>query len=282
MFHLSTRVGAMAAAVAAVISVPVASASALAPPPSSPAPTGPEVSLSVRTDSVVATATVHYSGVLPAVVVAWGDGTSSRPSPPTASLPGQPVPSAGSAVVQHAYDENGGFFTRRVSVISTTTGRELAAMNVTMLPRYRVSQQPIEFSPLTHCDSALEAYTEWDVFTDGGIGPSREWRFDRHTADPGGVGVPLPDFGVLPDSAVSVETTAGHAPRLGYSGWEEDPVRYDFFDFQYINFEPLLGSRPLTLTYQQKFGGDCRFQIRTAMVVELLKPGLVGPPVVSQ
>jgi hypothetical protein len=279
--QLSRRVVAVAAAVAAVVSVPVASASALAPPPASPPPTGPDLSLSVRTDSVVATATLHYSGAPPAVTLAWGDGTSSRPSPPNASLPGQPVPSAGTVVFQHAYEANGGALTKRISVLSALTGRELVAANVVILPRYRVTQQAIEFSPLNHCDSPLEETTEWEVFTDGGLPPSKDWRFDRHTADRGGVGVPLPDFGVLPDSAVSIETTAGHAPRLGYSGWEEDPVRNDFFDFQYINFEPLLGSRPLTLTYQEKFGGDCRFQIRTSMVVELLKPGLPGGPVAS-
>ena len=196
-------------------------------------------------DSVVATATLHYSGAAPAVTLAWGDGTSSRPSPPNASIPGQPVPSAGSVVFQHAYtpSANGALFNKRVSVLSSVTGRELLAGNVVIVPRYRVTQQPIEFSPLNHCDSVFEEYTEWEVFTDGGLPPSKDWRFDRHTADRGGVGVPLPDFGVLPDSAVSVETTAGHAPRLGYSGWEEDPAQNEFFNFQYINFEPLLGSR---------------------------------------
>jgi hypothetical protein len=280
--YLFSRVGAVAAAVAAVIAVPAASASALAPPPSSPGPTGPDLSLFVSTNSVVATATLSYSGAPPAVILDWGDGTSSRPSPPTASLPGQPVPGAGRVVFQHAYEANGGAVSKRVSLLSTLTGRELLARTIVILPRYRVTQQAIEFSPLNHCDSVFEDTTEWEVFTDGGVPPYKDWRFDRHTADRGGVGVPLPDFGVLPDSAVSVETTAGHAPRLGYSGWEEDPVRNDFFDFQYINFEPLLGSRSLTLTYQEKFGGDCRFQIRTSMVVELLKPGLVGPPVASQ
>ena len=282
MSHLFSRVAAAATAVVAVVALPVVSASALAPPPSSPAPTGPDVSLFVRADSVVATATVSYRGAPPAITLAWGDGTSSRPSPPNASLPGQPVPSAGTIVFLHAYDENGGALTRRVSVLSALTGRELVAANVVILPRYRVTQQPIEFSPLNHCDSALEDTTEWRVFTDGGIRPFKEWRFDRHTADGGGAGVPLPEFGVLPDSAVSVETTAGHAPRLGYSGWEEDPIQNEFFDFQYINFEPLLGSRALTLTYQEKFGKDCRFQIRTSMSVELLKPGLPGGPVASQ
>jgi hypothetical protein len=128
-------------------------------------------------------------------------------------------------------------------VLSAVTGRELLAGNVVIIPRYRVTQQAIEFSPLNHCDSVLEEYTEWDVFTDGRDLPSKHWRFDRHT-DRGGAGVPLPDFGVLLESAVTVETTAGHAPRVGYSGWEEDPFQNEFFDFQYINFEPLLGTAP--------------------------------------
>lgn len=151
--------------------MPLASAAALAPPPSSPAPTGPDLSLFVRSDSVVATATLRYSGALPAVILAWGDGTTSRPSPPNVSLPGQPVPSAGSVVFQHAYEANGGALTKRVSVLSALTGRELVAANVVILPRYRVTQQAIEFSPLNHCDSVLEETTEWEVFTDGGLPP---------------------------------------------------------------------------------------------------------------
>src|SRR6476620_11592103 len=113
--HLSWRIAAVAAAVATLVSVPIASASALAPPPASPAPTGPDLSLFIVSDSVVATATLHYSGAAPAVTLAWGDGTSSRPSPPNASIPGQPVPSAGSVVFQHAYppSANGAIFNKR-------------------------------------------------------------------------------------------------------------------------------------------------------------------------
>jgi hypothetical protein len=57
--HLSRRGAVVAGVVAAVVSLTVASASALAPPPSSPAPTGPDLSLVLRTDSVVATATLR-------------------------------------------------------------------------------------------------------------------------------------------------------------------------------------------------------------------------------
>jgi hypothetical protein len=75
--------------------------------------------------------------------------------------------------------------------------------------------------------------------------------------------------------------TVGHAPRVGYSGWEEDPFQNEYFDHQYVDFEPLLGSRSLTLTYRERFGHDCRFQIRTSILVELLKPGLQGGPAAS-
>ena len=149
--QLSRRVAAVAAAVAAVVSVPVASASALAPPPSSPAPTGPDLSLSVRADSVVATATLHYSGALPAVTLAWGDGTSSRPSPPNTSLPGQPVPSAGSVVFQHAYEANGGALTKRVSVLSALTGRELLSArrrDPPAVPRHPAGHRVLTAQPL--------------------------------------------------------------------------------------------------------------------------------------
>jgi hypothetical protein len=132
------------------------------------------------------------------------------------AVPGQPVPSAGSVVFEHAYapPAKGAAFSKRVSVLSALAGRELLAGNLVIIPRYRVTQQAIEFSPLNHCDSVFEETTEWEVFTDGRDPPYEHWRFDRHTADRGGVGVPLPDFGVLPDSAVSVETIDGNRPFL--------------------------------------------------------------------
>jgi hypothetical protein len=106
-------------------------------------------------------------------------------------------------VFQHAYaaPPNGASFIKHVSVLSAVTGRELIGANLVIIPRYRVTQQPIEFSPLDHCDSVAEEYTEWRVFRDGAGVPYKDWNFDRHTAELGGVGLPLPAFEPLPDSS---------------------------------------------------------------------------------
>jgi hypothetical protein len=296
VFRAFRRRAVAATATATVGLVPVASVGALGPTASdavaipvnaTPPPraaTAAGLSLFVGSDSVVATATLHYSGSAPDLIVAWGDGTRTRTSPPIATVPGRPLPTAGTVVFQHVYapSPNGAAFTKHVSVISPVSGQELIGQFVRILPRYRVTQYALEFSPLDHCDSVAEAYTEWLVFRDFGDGPHQDWYVERHTADVGGVGVPLPDFQPLPDSALSVETTVAEAPSVGYSGWEEDPFQNEFFDPQFIDFNPLLGSRALILTYHERFGHDCRFQIRTTIDVRLLTPGYTGGPVAHQ
>jgi hypothetical protein len=296
MFRASSRRAAVAAAlVAAVGLLPATSVFALGPTgadtvtaPVDPGPvttsvTAPSLSLDVVSDSVVATATVHYTGSAPDLIVAWGDGARTRTSPPIASLPGRPVPTAGSVVFQHVFAEGFGFpFISHVSVISPVSGRELIGRNVGIIPRYRVTQHAVEFSPLNHCDSIAEAYTEWVIQRPGGVLPYKEWHVDRHTADIGGVGVPLPDFQPLPDSAVTFETTAAGAPTVSYRAYEADPLVSEFFDPQFVDFNPRLGSRTVTLTYHEKYGADCHFQIRTPIDVQLLKPGLASGPVASQ
>jgi hypothetical protein len=245
--------------------------------------TAPSLSLDVVSDSVVATATVHYTGSAPDLIVAWGDGARTRTSPPIASFPGRPVPTAGSAVMQHVFAEGFRFpFTAHVSVISPASGRELVGRDVGIFPRYRVTQHAVEFSPLNHCDSIAEAYTEWGIQRPSGVLPYKEWDVDRRTADVGGVGVPLPDFQPLPDSAVTLETTAVGAPKVSYRADEHDPLVSEHFDPQSVDFNPVLGSRTVTLTYHEKYGADCHFQIRTPIDVQLLTPGLASGPVVSQ
>ena len=96
------------------------------------------------------------------------------------------------------------------------------------------------------------------------------------------MGVPLPDFEPLPDSAGSIEVTVGGAPTLGYTAIENDPLAPDFFGAMFIDFDPLLGSRTVTLTASEVPEGDCRVQIRAAIDVQLLTPGLAPGPVASQ
>ena len=81
---------------------------------------------------------------------------------------------------------------------------------------------------------------------------------------------------------MSVETFAANAPTVAYGAWEEDPAFNEFFDRQFVDFNPLLGSRTVLLTYPEKFGGDCRIQMRMPIDVHLLTPGYSGGPVASQ
>jgi hypothetical protein len=303
VFRRARRVTLAAAAVGVVAGlVPAASASALAPgdggiaaaptvtaPPAIPSVSASDLSLSLVADSVVATATIRYPGAPPDAIVAWGDGARSRTSPPTASVPGRPVPTSGKLVFQHVYaaPTNGArFFNEHISVVSPVSGGELVGGDVVIVPRYRVTQHTVDFSPLDHCDSVAEAYTEWTVFRRQPLNaaslPSRAWNFDRHTADRGGVGLPLPDFEPLPDSAASIETTVGQAPKVGYTAIEIDPLRSEFFAPMFVDFDPLLGSRTITLTAGEVYGADCRVQIRTSIDIQLLTPGLATGPVASQ
>lgn len=291
---LARRAAGAAALLAAVGLVPAASAFAWRPTgpgtvalPVDPDPvttsvTAPGLSLDVVSNSVVATATVHYTGLAADLIVAWGDGARTRTSPPIASLPGRPVPTAGSVVFQHVFAEGFGFpFIAHVSIISPATGRELVGRDVGIIPRYRVTQHAIEFSPLNHCDSIAEAYTEWVIVRPSGVLPNKEWHVDRYTGA-GGVEVVLPDFKPLPDSAVTLETTAAAAPKVGYRAYESDPLVSEFFDPQFVDLNPRLGSRSVTLTYNEKHGADCHIQIRTRLDVQLLTPGLISGPVASQ
>ena len=295
MFRASWLAALPAAVVAAVALIPVTSAAAVESPgagtvaapvttaPSTSSVTASGLSLFVISDSVVATATLSYSGPALDVIVFWGDGARTRTSPPIASVPGRPLPTAGRVVLQHLYapSANGAGYIRHVTAVNPASAEVLVGSDVAIMPRYRVTQYAVEFSPLNHCDSVAEAYTEWFVFREGS-GFSKEWEFDRHTADVGGVGVPLPDFQPLPDSAVSVETFAANAPTVAYGAWEEDPAFNEFFDRQFVDFNPLLGSRTVLLTYPEKFGGDCRIQMRMPIDIHLLTPGYSGGPVASQ
>ena len=274
---------AVAAAVAAVVSVPVASASALAPPPSSPAPTGPDLSLSVRADSVVATATLHYSG-------------ARRPSP----WPGVTAPAAGPAhrtrhfpasrcPAQEAWSSSTPTIGQRRRPHQTGQRAQRAhgprapgrhRRDPPAVPRHPAADRVLTAQPLRQRPRGVPR--------NGRCSPTAGSRRPRTGAS---IGTPLTVAASASHSRISgccrtarcrsrrrPVTRRGSGTRAGKRTRPEN----DFFNFQYINFEPLLGSRPLTLTYQEKFGGDCRFQIRTSMVVELLKPGLLGGPVASQ
>jgi hypothetical protein len=286
-----------AAGLAAVL-VPIASASALplggsgtVLQPAATSATAPRRlgNIVITTDSVVATATVEYDGPAGDIAVRWGDGAISRPTAtPTASVPGHPATptAAGTFVLQHVYSAPtaGTAFPARVSVV--VTGRPPIDRDITITPRYRVTQYTLFFSPLNHCDTALEEYTEWIVGRSGGGGPDARWAFDRKTHVRGEVGDPLPDFQPIPNSALSLEVTAADAPRIVFGVIEVDPFIDDLAETDTIDLHPGLGSRPVVLHFADQGAppesSACRAEIRTDIDVRLLTPGLSTGPVASQ
>jgi hypothetical protein len=289
---------ACAAGLAAAL-LPVTSASALPlggsggpvlqPPTTTSAPHGVR-DVVVTTDSVVATVTFGYDGPLGDVSVQWGDGATSRPSgTPTASVPGHPAPTPpGTFVFQHVYaaPSDGSAFTKRVSVLA---GGAVIRRDITITPRYRVTQFTLFFSPLNHCDTFLEEYTEWIVrrFDHGlNVGPAAKvWEFDRKTHVLGEVGDLPPDFQPLPDSTVAFDVVAGDAPKLDYQVIEDDLGNDDLGDYATVDMDPRLGSRSLVFRYRndgEALDSDCRVDIRTDVDVRLLTPGLPAGPVASR
>jgi hypothetical protein len=258
-------------------------------------------SLSVTTDSVVATATIRYTGDPSTATVQWGDGTSSTRCP--AGEPG-PVHSGcfakpwtagdppGTIVLQHVYaaPANGAGFT--VAVTAQLAG-ESTTVAVGVTPRYRVTQGTVSFSPLNHCDSIAEANTEWHIsrgVTDRGPGAPdfhQEWDFDRTTL--GGLSEPvvqLPEFLALPGSAFSLELTATDFPRVVYFTVEIDPVFDQFISPITVDLNPLLGSRSFSQavveTSPLPFTTACRVAYEGQIDVALLAPVLSGGPVLGQ
>jgi hypothetical protein len=78
-----------------------------------------------------------------------------------------------------------------------------------------------------------------------------------------------------------VETTIGAAPKTPYDGIEQDPIDDETFNQQFVDLQPALGSRTVTLTSFERNGFDCGFVLRTSIDVSLLTPGYNGGPIAS-
>jgi hypothetical protein len=266
--------------------------------PTPPRPTPPPrqiESFSVSTDSVVATATLHYNGDPSAATVLWGDGTSTSRCPAGQEGPihsgcmpdpfGTDDP-AGTIVLKHRYaaPANGAPFT---VAITGKLGGESQTVAIGMTPRYKVTVSDIEFSPLDHCDTPVEQETEWKVsrtvFDQNGsaIVPRREWNFDHFVTNPPEAHIGwLPQFVVLPGSGFSVELKASDHPDLGLFAAELDPVFDDVMRQRYLDLNPLDGTRSVSLQTVEGFDPDysCQAEYQFEVDVRVLEPGLGGGP----
>jgi len=266
VYRPTTALAACLAALALVlaIGVPIASADLIFLTP---------VTVSVTTDSVVATATVDFGGAPTSLVtVAWGDGTTTAWDPNSVSaISGQPPSPTGKAVVQHAYTPpaDGSAFTRAVS---TTVAGQGFQQVVTVTPRFRVSALQTSFNPLSNCDSFVEYGNEWhleEIVQLGGVLIFRDktWDFDTDV-QPG----PLP----LSGSEISFDMTMADKPILvTWAAKEVDPLFDDVLDDVSFNLPPRVGSHHESHFTAQGDDTSCAAIFNTDVGVQLLRPGLI-------
>ena len=254
----------------------------------SPPPTTPRVlqSLTVTTDSVVATATVHYNGSPGVVTVQWGDGTlnSRDPNAPIDSPRPNPHPDPpGTITFRHPYaaPSDGDVFG---TTVSAQIGAESQSTAVLVTPRYRVTQYQASLTPQDRCDSVFDDYSEWRVERSSPSIAAKTWELDVWEPD-AWVGDYPTQTHPLPDSVVSVEGTVHQAGWVAYRVTELDPVFDQVGGIRTIDLDPLLGSRSVTLHYDDFSGaltGSCEADVRADINVTLLKPGLGSGPIAGQ
>jgi hypothetical protein len=260
------------------------------PSPSSTLPARPGLtSLYVTTDSVVATATIHYTGT-PSITVRWGDNATStfntQPRIPTGGI-GQTF-TPGEAVLQHVYDTaNGQPFSEIVTAqVDTATD----SRNITITPRYRVNQYRAIFGwyPTEACEPFYEEQAEWRVTqsVSHSIGNAvvttddpRTWRFDTSTGTglfSGSIvdGNPIYDT-PLPNSEVQLDLTLADWAGSSFGATELDSFEDDVLSGGGVGLSPTLGTR----TERIELGsGDCHASIKADINVALLRPVLSGGP----
>jgi hypothetical protein len=245
-----------------------------------PVPTAPSMvrGFTVTTDSVIGTATVRYGEAGSLVTVRWGDGTRSVYDP-FSPLPmnGGSAVSPDTVVFKHEYPA--GLPATYIATVTVEKGgrTDLDSRQVIVTPRYLVSQYQAFFAP-SHCDSAVEEYTEWSISQKLNGSTLRTWRMDIKTNTfPGAeVGGGLRDFRALDGSLLAREMTMADGPlTVSYTVTEIDPVFDDDAGTKSADLHPGIAPANVVLEYS---GDDCRAQVKFDTDVRLLRPaaGLGG------
>ena len=243
--------------------------------PTNPAPTVPRLvaAFTVTTDSVIGTATVRYSEPGSLVTVRWGDGTRSiyDPFSPILTNSGSTITSD-TVVFKHEYPA--GLPATYIATVTVEKGTrsDLESRQVVVTPRYLVTQFQAFFSP-THCDSAVEEYTEWSITQKLNGTSIRNWRMDVKTSSfPGAsIGDGFAGFRALSGSLFGREMTMADAPlTMGYAVTEIDPVFDDDAGTKSAELHPGIPPTNVLLEYS---GDDCRAKISFDTNVLLLRPG---------
>lgn len=245
----------------------------------SPLPVDLVRGFTVTADSVVATATVNYGGS-GVVTVRWGDNTRTTYDPryPLSYDSGITV-SPGSVVMKHEYAAGSG---QQFTVIATASvdlngASDFESRQLVVTPRFLVTQFGGFWSPLNHCDTEVETFTEWSINQRINDVLTRHWREDRNTGVDTFPGAEIfsTDFRRLEGSQVDREMAMGDAPvAVKYDITELDEYFNDQLGSKTLNLHPSMGSGSFSLRFS---GDDCQAEIKGDINVRLLKPGLPQP-----
>jgi hypothetical protein len=122
----------------------------------------------ITTDSVVATATVRTERMMRRIVVQWGDGAVNtlRNMPGVEAAVGHQLP-PGTYRLSHAYEapEDRKSFEQLVliRVEDHSGGVDFCLTQITLTPRYKVTQYRIGLNLESGCDSWPESWNEFDI-----------------------------------------------------------------------------------------------------------------------
>lgn len=143
------------------------------------------IDFSVETDSVVATVTILTDNTMKRIMIDWGDGETdtlnSRPGIHLPLLGTEPLP-PGTYRFSHAYaepeDRRPFFEIILVRVEDNTGGVDFRIRDITLTPRYRVTNYRTSVRLASGCDSIFESSNEFDVtqLVDGE--PVNQWRWE--------------------------------------------------------------------------------------------------------
>ena len=194
-----------------------------------PQPARPRAALiaqcSIATNSVVATATVQTDGTLRRIVVDWGDGTintlRNRPGL-DAAVGHEPLP-PGTFKLSHAYrepeDKKPFAHVVIIRVEDAGGGVDFCVNQITLTPRYRVTQYRTRLHLESQCDSPFESTVEFDIRLMVDQQLVGTWRWETTQS------IFPHDVIVLDGSIVSRELTAADPPvHIHLAITETDPI----------------------------------------------------------
>jgi hypothetical protein len=224
----------------------------------------------ITTDSVVATATVRTERTMRRIVMQWGDGTvntlRNRPGVEAAVGHQNQLP-PGTYRLNHAYEapEDRKSFEQLVliRVEDQSGGVDFCLNQITLTPRYKVTQYQIGLNQESGCDSLLESQNEFDIVLFVNGEPVAAWRWELSQSLTDGT------VSVLPGSLISRElTVADGAVEVHLELTETDPIFDDELSL-WSSFSALSNSNTM---YGVMEGDGCKVGYSYDLEVKLIVP----------